>query len=278
MYYLDRIKSKWIALPSVKIKEIEAIRKLNSLPLLVGYAVHQAIADYFRAVQAGSDLSEEEFYESGESALRTLLDKGNVFERTRLSEDEYDAKIADSMAKSKVLLGSFWSLPERQGICKSLCERLAESFIDHDSETGFIPECRVEGLKIYGTPDLVYLGGDGLYHVISWKTGNHDVDGFMMQLAAQVFFCIHNFGIEPERIDARVVNLNHLEGQPIYIQGASPSLSSFFDRMKKEVEDLRAMYEDLAYRIPKKLDQFSLAASALTCTTCKYCSMCEGPR
>jgi hypothetical protein len=277
MYYLERIKPGWIELPQNQKKDVESIRKLQPLPIIVGEVIHRAIAHYFRTCQNQNELTKEDFEIKVKEVFKELLDRDNTFEGAYLIKDEFQIKVEEAVVKLQFLIDEFWQMTERLAIGTAIRAAPSSIFIDHDDEPGPIYECRIDGFKFYGTPDLVYLGGDGTYHLVSWKTGNSDPDGFLMQLAAQILFCIHNLGIDANMIVGRVINLNRMADPPVEIRGNSPILISCVNRMKREVEGLKEMYIDSNYGIPKSIKEFALAESIMTCTVCKFNSVCEGP-
>jgi len=273
-YYYDRINPRWI---TANREEIVKLRELSSIPISIGTAVHNNIGSYLRKCQADMEISEADFYASGAQILRDILNTEKIEEEVFLQEDGIEIKLREAFERTQTLLNTFWLLPDHQNITRSVCERADESFIDPCGEYEFYGEFRIDNFKGYGPPDLVYMSDEGKYELISWKTGTHNVDGFLMQLAGQLLCCIHSFEIEPELISGRVINLHRMDGQPVTLRGSSRVLDRCLQRMNCEIADLENMYEDPDYGMPKDLIEFSPAYSQTICTMCKYRGICEGP-
>ncbi len=274
-YYFDRVSPRWISYPEGKLRELRAIR---SLPILIGDAVHKTIADYFQTFLVGNEMRDEDLYSSGEEIFQQVLKTSITEERQRLEKEAYKAKVEEATKKVSDMLHAFYGLKLRSDVEASLPLNPEKSFIDPSGVTQFYGEFRIGDFKGYAPPDLIYLKKNRHHEVISWKTGLHNVDGFLMQLAGQILFCIHSFDLPPEELTGRVINLNSLEGQPVELQGASSILERCLERMRREVAELVAKFDNPQMRVPKAMEEFSLAPTQNTCTMCKFKSICEGPQ
>jgi hypothetical protein len=274
-YYFDRVPPRWISVPEGKLRELRAIK---SLPILIGDAVHKTIADYSQTCLADNEMLNDDFYLSGEDIFRQVLKTSTTEEQRQLEKGAYITKVEKASRKVSDLLHAFWGLEQRSEVADSLRLNPERSFIDPSGVSQFYGEFRIADFKVYAPPDLVFMNKTGHHEVISWKTGLHNVDGFLMQLAGQVLFCIHSFDLPPERLTGKVVNLNSLEGQPVELRGSSSTLERCLERMRREVAELVAKYDNPQMRVPEAMEEFSLAPTQNTCTICKFKSICEGPQ
>ncbi|GEM_PF-4690523 len=276
MYYLEKMPIDWLAFPKKKRMEIEELRGLSSYAIEVGSVIHETLAVYFRHCQAQKDLNDEELIQIGIDTFERNIEGKKVHEG-RISPNDREENIEVAERRVQELLEAFIQLPERPQMAEAVRQRPDDVFIDHGEKIRSYGEFRIDGFKGYGSPDLVYLDKDGMYNVISWKTGNHDSDNFLVQLAAQVLFCEHSLGLSPEKITGRTINLNHLDEEPIELMGDSELLEQCLERMKRDVEELKLLYTDKTCKVPKKKETFTFTQNPLTCTKCKYIDVCERP-
>lgn len=276
-YYLEKIDPKWVPLPSDNISDLKLLRSSKSLPILIGDSVHRSIAEYLRSRVTGKDMSEEVFVVNGSRMFDRVLQTNIVEERRFMDEQSYESRVKSSKEKVNALLKVFWHLPYRADIGSALQSRPDRSFVDPTGIRRCYGEFRVGDFKGYGPPDLVYSPMDGRYKVLSWKTGIHHVDGFLMQLAGQMLFCIHSLGLPAEAVSASVINLNDLSAQPVEFEGASGTINQCLERMRREVAEISELFDNPSQRVPKSMDAFSVASNQNICTRCKYRTICGGP-
>lgn len=274
-YYLDRVSPRWVSILEGKLRELRAIK---SLPILIGDAVHKTIAGYFQTCLAGNEMSNDDFYSSGKEIFQQTVKTSITEEQRQLEQEAYKTKVEEAAKRASDMLHAFWDLELRSEVADSLRLNPEKSFIDHSGVTQFYGEFRIGDFRGYAPPDLVFLKKDGHHEVISWKTGLHNVDGFLMQLAGQILFCIHSFDLPPERLTGKVVNLSSLEGQLVELQGSSSTLERCLERMRREVAELVAKFDNPQMKVPKAMEEFSLAPTQNICTMCKFKSICEGPQ
>jgi hypothetical protein len=264
-----------VDIPENKLKELRAIK---SLPMVVGEVVHRTAAEYFQSCRVGKEMSKDDLFSSGERIFQQTLKTSITEEQRRLDHEMYKEKVDEASYKVSDMLQALYGLELRSEVTASLLLNPDRSFIDHSGVSQFFGEFRIGDFKGYGPPDLVYMKNNGHHKIISWKTGLHNVDGFLMQLASQLLFCIHSFDLAPEKLTGMVVNLSFLEGQPIELQGSSSTLERCLERMRREVAEIVVKFDNPQMRIPKAIEEFSLASTQNTCTMCKFNSICEGPQ
>lgn len=276
-YYLEKVDPKWMPLPPETISELKVLRSAKSLPILIGDSVHRSIAEHFRYRIAGRDADEGDFMTNGSKMLTKVLQTSIVEEKRQMDEKSYESKVEKAQEKVEVLLKAFWELPYREDVGSALQSRPDRSFVDPIGIRICYGEFRIGDFKGYAPPDLVYSPENEHYEILSWKTGIHHVDGFLMQLAGQTLFCINSFDLPAGGVVGKVINLSDLTAQPVEIEGNSEVIHRCLERMKREVSGIAEKFHDPSKKVPRQMEDFSLATSQNTCTKCKFKSICKGP-
>ena len=268
-FFYEKIKAQW--LPAPEKSEIERLRELKSLRMILGIAVHSAIVEYLKS---HGQMKKEDLYRvASETFLRDVAESS--LEETEFHDEAYvEGETVKATERLKELLDQFWDLDGRENYVEMIQADPDNAWLDRSEGYG---EFRTGKLIGYARPDLIFKMHDGKFHLISWKTGVHDIDNFLMQLAGNMLFSIHSLGIPAESIHGEVINLNHLDGQKIELDGESEVLSRCEERMIGEVRAIRDMYADPQYRVPKKIGEFPMVTDQNACTSCKYRGLCNGP-
>lgn len=269
-FYYDRIKDKWLSGDKATIIRL---RNLTSLPIIIGTTIHKSISDYFEDTISGNSISKSAFFEKTKAIFLDEVKKKELAEEY-YNKDNLENIIIKSTEKMNNLSELFWNLPDRIVITENIISMPHETWLE---KPGFFGEFRIDDFKGYAPPDMIVKDKDGKYLVLSWKTGTHNIDGFLMQLAGNVMCTIHTFGLDENIVYGKVINLNNLEGQPVEIDGFSPLLSRCLERMKEERIIIEKMYDSPIYQVPKKFEDYTCAQSQDCCTRCKYRKICGGP-
>jgi RecB family exonuclease len=128
----------------------------------------------------------------------------------------------------------------------------------------------IDGVKFYGAPDFAYRVGDRGCVIVDWKTGRPR-QGEREQILGYALYATYKWGVEPDRVDGRLVYLGAGEQQRIMttledIQGYRQYLRGSVARMRERLRD--------SERNRANIEDFPRTEAVQLCAHCAFRRIC----
>lgn len=150
--------------------------------------------------------------------------------------------------------------------------RAGEIEAEYLSDPEVVPDPRVtvDGVPVYGEPDLVLRLGDGRGVVVDWKSGRERRED-LWQLAVQGLWLEATTG--DERCVGRVEYL--AEDASHEVELGPRELEEARERVRESLEGMRELQEDPERNAPRPRDAFPLTEDRRRCRWCNFFELCE---
>lgn len=210
--------------PDPRMRDLFLLKQVKPIALWKGDVVHQAIADFFRALLNNHIQSCAAMLESAERMARTQWDfslngryrtqgrrrAGSAF--AALFEHEYQIPNAESLDQAvehiRQCLLNFFEIDRSEGI--SLSFRSGRDHLVEPSAWGLgATKFEIPGVSVTVKVDLAFNTQTDGYHIFDWKTGKASED-YVPQLELYSLWAHQSLGHELESITAHEVSLNNL--------------------------------------------------------------------
>jgi CRISPR/Cas system-associated exonuclease Cas4 (RecB family) len=256
------------------------LKKLTALSAELGRSVHRRAFEVgFRAAQGLEPPSLDEILERTRRELNEVVltsrDRRSFEERPGQHDflrsawygdgpsDERIERTRDRLRASHRRLRAHDAWPAlREG----------ELEAEYLSDPEVVPEPRIEvdGVPVYGEPDLVLRRGDGRAVLVDWKSGRERRED-LWQLA------LHGLWLEATAGDVGcLARAEYLaEGVSREIELGRAELDEARDRVRESVEGMRRLLEDPARNAPRPKDAFPLTDDRRLCRWCNFFELCE---
>ncbi len=128
----------------------------------------------------------------------------------------------------------------------------------------------IDGVRFFGAPDFAYRVGDRGCVIADWKTGRPR-EGEKEQILGYALYAAYKWGVEPDRVDGRLVYLGSGEEQriattPDALEGYRQFLRTSVARMRERLLD--------AERNRARIDDFPKTEDRSLCTHCAFRRVC----
>jgi hypothetical protein len=256
------------------------LKKLTGLAAELGRAVHRRAFEVgFRAAQGLDPPPLEELLQRTRDELNDVVlssrDRRSFVERPSRGPFLRSAWYGEGPGQDEIqrtrrrLDGSHRALrdhdlwdPVREGRVE--VEFLADPDVVPD------PRLEVEGVPVYGEPDLVLRRGDGTGVVLDWKSGR-EREGDLLQLAVQGLWLRSTAG--DGRCRGRVEYL--AEGTSHEVDIGPEELDEAAERVRESVARMRSLAADPESNEPRAKEAFPLTDRRAVCRWCNFFELCE---
>jgi hypothetical protein len=155
--------------------------KMQSLHIVVGAIVHGFAARTILDVRGGKrqpapgellDEGRQELNQAWVDSQKKAAWEASPKWRTMLHEFYYGTGPSQRTVES--IREKLSSCIEHFLACESYRAAIAAPFVEVREVDVPMASFDLDGFKVYGQPDLVYRTGDGVYHIVDWKTGREE--------------------------------------------------------------------------------------------------------
>jgi PD-(D/E)XK nuclease superfamily len=252
-----------VNVPSYKIQQL---KNLTSFPLEIGNVVHDVLEAFLRRLQkSDSDIDERRFIGFARQKAQ------DYFSSKTFIEDYYESLEAPSFDEAFVkiskCLDNFIKSPCFSWIFMKAITNKENWLIE---PPGF-GETRLNGLKAYCKMDFLFPVGNE-FHILDWKTGNKDHYKHSNQLIGYAAATHNNFNVPWKDIFPKIVYL-FPEFEEFELD-LKEDVSLFFDKVKRQTEEMYAFCADVNQNIPLPIEAFALSPSKSACTFCNFQELC----
>jgi CRISPR/Cas system-associated exonuclease Cas4 (RecB family) len=256
------------------------LKQIKSFHEFLGGVIHDLAADAVRGARGGErPLSVDELVTAGRQLLNRAYAQSKRLKdwkrRPKALSMFFDFYYGDGPSKhlieriSEKLHTCLRNLPESQ----SYRDALQAPYVEV-KEVDRGPEFfTLRGHTIYAQPDLLYRTGDGVYHVVDWKTGQEDRDLHPLQLRTYALYVTSRSDLEPGPIEGRLEYL---------FTGTSETVDLDEDAIASEeqgiLDSIAMMQTYLANpdtNEPRPVEAFPLRDDTSDCRYCKFFEFCE---
>jgi CRISPR/Cas system-associated exonuclease Cas4 (RecB family) len=267
------------------VKKTYFLTKLNSLPALVGDAVHRTIKKLLeQKIQYGHfTLEDPALYARKELLSRQWLD--SVAEKWRSSlkhhppmfETYYEElpskeRLKDLGTKTTRCIDTFL----KSALAQELQTEDHRGWLAVDPDLNEAPELRFEGRKVYAIPDFARRTADGTVEIWDWKTGKpgeHDE----LQLLSYALYAQKHWMVGPEKIRLFAFYLD----PDIVSEGIKEyeATDASFERIRSVIRDDFALMDglltDKSENVPMDADpHFPMIEDGYRCRYCNFKELC----
>jgi CRISPR/Cas system-associated exonuclease Cas4 (RecB family) len=273
----------WEADAPVVSRTAYRLKQLKSLAMLVGETFHEELAEILRrrapqpaavpTAQLKADMERRLLKRLRESRDADWERYGDPKGYTILFEDYYGSGVsADMEAQAIDRLRSCVDGFAADGFGRRAFGAPKEKLRFIDPRT--VSETRVilDGLVLYGSPDLVVEGKTGGLHIVDWKTGMprpHDVN--VAQLAVYGLFVQQKFAMPLERMTAHLVYVGAAERREQNVVDGEPEARRTIATF---VTDVKSRLTDPDANLAGDMDRFPMTTNTAMCRSCNYRELC----
>jgi 8-oxo-dGTP diphosphatase len=260
---------------------------LTSLPMWVGSRVHDTIEGLLRDALAGRAPGTEPAVEQAIERMLARMRREFAASRdgdqltaddprsaTRFAEHEYahlavgDEEWRGRVDEAKEMVRAFAAhgyldaaraLPQE---ARASVERL-EKF-------------KLDGVDVWVKIDFAWRDGDGLVHILDWKTGKKERGENPLQMMVYAGYARKVWQVEPERLRVREVYLRQADPErPCTI--TAETIAAAEAAIRASIGAMLERVADRARNLAREQD-FELAATARPCRGCFFRAICPAPR
>jgi len=258
------------------------LKKILSIPMLVGKIFHQVLADLLRrrpdrpqpvpAAQLRADMERRLLKRLAESKSRDWEKRGSPARYTNLFEDYYGPGVDDAM-RDKALADVRACVA---GFAGSVYGRRAfsvprERLVHVESSDFDKMRLVVDGVSVFAAPDFIVKDGRDRFHVVEWKTGRSE-KAEPAQLGVYGLFAADKFGVSLEELTAHLVYVKTgaSEAHPDLRQGAANAHAM----LETYVQDVRGRLTDVPGNVAADLERFPMTTDLRKCRRCNFRELC----
>ncbi len=253
--------------------------KMVSMPTLKGSAVHEVLADHFRALRNGQfrELKPERPVEKMREVWRNAKDelwRNNPKKYPPLFELYYGRVPPDEELKARAeeARRAVRHLQESD-LYRSLCDLDRADFLRVDPVGGRFSEetCfNVPPFEAIAAPDLVYRDRDAVV-IVDWKTGKIG-DNDRLQMAAGALWARQRLGCEGDELKAKLVYLESRQVEEFALD--EEEMDRCAETIHRDMEAMADCLEDRANNIPLDRESFPLHNNKKFCRHCEFQEIC----
>ncbi|TAM88716.1 hypothetical protein EPN42_08775 [bacterium] len=131
-----------------------------------------------------------------------------------------------------------------------------------------------DGTVLYGSPDVVVRGTDGLVHIIDWKTGRLSSPDDL-QIGAYALFVQRKLDVPPDAMRGHLVHfLAPSEHQVVPIDGLAEKVTLVRSMIDEFLAGLRARLTVPQLNRADDIERFPMIDPGPTCMRCAYRELC----
>ncbi len=253
--------------------------KMVSMPTLIGSAVHEVLADHFRALRNGQfrELKPERAVEKMREVWRNAKDelwRNNPKKFPPLFELYYDRVPPDEdlKARAEKARRAVRHL-EESDLYRSLRGLDRADFLWVDPVGGRFSEevCfSVPPFEAIAAPDLVYREKDAIV-IVDWKTGKA-ADNDRLQMAAGALWARQRLDCEGDELKAQLVYLETREVDEFPL--GEEETGRCAETIRRDMEAMADCLQDRANNIPLDRESFPLHNNQKFCRHCEFQEIC----
>lgn len=254
------------------------LKKLTSLYLVLGDALHKSAEHIVERVIAGHDVPSADFVEeevrrqlrrvwtSSQKAQELFMQRPNRVDM--LHEFYYGMEISKQTIEKINLRAT--------KVAKALVKsEIWEELRKPDTE---LVSCEqfdtfpLNGTPIYAVPDVLYKTSAGQWVIVDWKTGE-EVEENRDQVALYALYVVKKHGVEVEAITARLeyLNLDTVES----LNFTMNELEAVEHSAIQSMEEMQNLLLDPEVNKPMPKEKFALTDARGLCPWCNYYELCR---
>lgn len=269
------------------MRDLFLLKQVKPIAMWKGDVVHQAIADFFRALSHNQILPCNDVLESAERLARIQWDfsinhryrtqgrrrAGSAF--AALFEHEYEIEDTESLDEAiehiRQCLVNFFQIDET--------ERISESFRSGRNHLVEPPawgpgatKFEIPGVSVTVKVDLAFLTPNDGYHIFDWKTGKAAED-YVPQLEIYSLWAHQSLGHELDSITAHEVSLNSRNCSSHRL--TEPGKFYRLDMIRRSAQLINALTSSADSSTGPQLRDFNYARYLGTCQRCPLQRVCQ---
>jgi len=262
-------------------KRAYQLKKMTSMPMLAGDAVHSALEEWFQSRESGREFTREEVEAAALAILRRSYKESrdgawrSSNKATRLSEHHYEEAKIDEASGAAAEYGKRYVERIKSAVATFFdSEDLAEvravepkdylAFEAMDTFTLF-------DTKIFAVPDLAYRRGEEVV-IYDWKTGRpREADRY--QLAIYTIYAREKWGVQPEQVETADAYLATDELETA--RHTAADMVPVEERIEASITEMRDMHfnADDSAGDPEAFPM--VEAGSRECSMCNFRELCD---
>jgi hypothetical protein len=272
--------------PDPKMRDLFLLKQVKPIAMWKGDVVHQAIADFFRALQSGRTLPDTAVLQYAEQLAKTqwsfsVTGRYRTQGRSRaglafaaLFEHEYGVEDAESLDQAlehiQQCLLNFFQIDKTERISDSFRSgrnHLVEPPAWGPGATKF----EIPGVSVTVKVDLAFHTQNDEYHIFDWKTGK-PADDSVPQLELYSLWAHQSLGLELDSITAHEVSLSSLTSSSHQL--TEPGKFYRLEAIRRSAGLIDALTLSSSSTEPQLRD-FNYARYLWTCRRCPLQRVCQ---
>lgn len=260
----------WYDSASEQTRLLYRLKKMSTLPQLVGTVVHDAISRVLKAVQSGREVP----FKTAETYATQLFDRhieDSVAQRwlrspsrhTNLFEHYYGQDVDVDAGRARVIENM------RAFFDSEAFQKLQDTPTDHWLSVEELTSFMFQATKLWVALDVAVRQNGGV-SVFDWKTGR-EREADRLQLAVYALFASTVWG----------VSIPHLNLQDVYLQAGvirpvaidTTILDETRHVICESIAQMRELLDDPTANTAS-IDAFPMTENRSTCTSCPFKSVC----
>ena len=262
-------------------KRAYMLKKMTSMPMLAGDALHRALEEWFQARESGREFTPEEVEQSALAILRRGYKDsrdGNWRRKSKLvhlTEHHYEDSRVDEASgaageygkryvdRIKSAVAMFFDSDELAEV-RAVAPKDYLAFEAMDTFTLF-------DTKIFAVPDLAYRRGDEVV-IYDWKTGKpREADRY--QLAVYTLYAREKWGTVPEKVES--IDAYLATGEMIGARHTAEDMVPVEERIEASIAEMRAVHFNADESAGDAEDFPKVEEGSRECSMCNFRELCE---
>lgn len=260
------------------------LKHVKSVQMLVGEVFHDVLRERLRMrPNRPTPVPKAQMIDEGERRLLKRIRESNDRDWEKennpkryaiLFEDYYGGGLTaaerdGALGKLRAIVEGFAAsgYGERAFLVPPARLRVIDPDLEHPDDMRF----EIDGVLVWGAPDLVVENKAGLMQIVDWKTGKPD-KARVAQMAVYALYVNQKFGTPIENIRAHVVNIAYGDFHDIDdlrggVEEARRMVSTY-------TADVRAALTDVPGNVAGDMSLFPMTDDRRSCRRCKYREIC----
>jgi len=267
----------WLSQSDEITKKIYFLKKMSSIPQIIGLIIHQQIENILKKLKKGSIISREKVLKESIDSFKKSWNESKS-KKWKKSPKDY-TNLYEHFYKEE---------PSRENLLKvkDKIEKCINGFYDSDSFK-FIKQLSnsdvlsieqmsffdFEDTKIYVNLDFA-VKHDGKIYIYDWKTGQR-VEEDERQLSIYAIYANQRWDKDFDLI--RLFDVYIFRNLPVKIKLNIRSIHDTKKYVRNSIKEMHSMLDDVGKNIAN-IDNFPMVENVNICKKCQYKSLCFGDK
>jgi len=248
--------------------EIDALKKMTSIPLEIGNIVHEVIETLLRRLKkTDEEINEKRFFDYAQRKTKEYC-RAKVFSEIYYKEIK-KVETDEIYGKVEICLKNFMESDRYDWLITEAVQNKENWII----EPGGYGEARIDEMKAYCKVDFLFPVNEKII-IMDWKTGKKDPQKHRKQLKGYSAWASYHFSKDPTDVIPIIAYMRpkYSEIEVVYNEF---DLEEFATQVKKETEEMYSFCSNVEENIPKDKEKFIKTHNRAYCDYCNFRVLCS---